>query len=108
MNIEYQPLLKIQRDLYRIPRGMERFREYLRTMIDPKTQDLKLPLVAMNPMGKEHVAEMLDRLLTLDADGVAAAVVAEALPQITRLPGEFKASLVLADDLKGGWTNRYF
>ena len=33
--LEYVPLLQIQRDLYRIERGPERFGAYLRTMIDP-------------------------------------------------------------------------
>jgi len=34
MELEFVPLLRIQRDLYRLPRGLERFREYLRTMVD--------------------------------------------------------------------------
>lgn len=33
MNLEYVPLLQVQRDLYKLPRGFERFREYLRTML---------------------------------------------------------------------------
>ena len=52
MRLEYVPLLKVQRDLYELPRGMERFREYIRTMSDAATGDLKFPLVAMNPMGR--------------------------------------------------------
>ena len=55
MLFDYQPLLQVQRDLYAMPCGMARFREYLRTMIDSTKQDLKLPLVAMNPMGQEHL-----------------------------------------------------
>src|SRR5256885_13972233 len=98
MNIEFVPLLQIQRDLYRIPRGMQRFRAYLRTMIAPQGDDLRLPpLVAMNPMGKDHVPALLDSLLSLDADGVAAGAVAEALPHVADVPGDFKLGLVLAD-----------
>jgi len=37
MKLEYVPLLKIQRELYGIPRGFERFRAYLETMIDAET-----------------------------------------------------------------------
>jgi hypothetical protein len=56
MKLEYVPLLKIQRELYGIPRGYERFQAYLQTMIDAGTRDLALPpLVAINPMGKDHV-----------------------------------------------------
>jgi len=32
MKLEYVPLLQVQRDLYKMPRGFERFREYIKTM----------------------------------------------------------------------------
>jgi len=107
MKLEYVPLLKVQRDLYELPRGMERFREYIRTMSDAVSGDLKLPLVAMNPMGKDHLPPFLDHLLAIDADGVAARALAEADTALAEEPGEYRACLVVADDLKGGWTNRY-
>ena len=107
MQLEYLPLLQVQRELYRIPRGRERFRAYLRTMIDPSGDDLQLPLTAMNPMGKDHVPALLDALLALDADGVAAAAVAEVSPQLAHVEGAYRVALVMVDDLMGGWTNRY-
>jgi hypothetical protein len=107
MHLEYVPLLGVQRELYETPRGFDRFREYLRTMIDPDTKDLKLPLVAMNPMGKDHLPVFLDRLLAFDADGHAQRATAEAAQQLSGEPGTFRATLVVSDDLKGGWTNRY-
>lgn len=107
MILDYVPLLRLQRDLYRIPRGFDRFREYLRVMIEPGGNDVALPLVAMNPMGKEHVAEYLDRLLELDADTVAARAVAETAPQVADAEGVFRCALVVADDRGGGWTNRF-
>lgn len=107
MRLDYVPLLKIQRDLYELPRGFERFREYLRTMTDPESGDLKFPLVAMNPMGKDHLPPFLDHLLAIDADGIAAHALAEADGGLRDLPGEYRACLVVSDDLKGGWTNRY-
>jgi hypothetical protein len=58
MKLTFVPLLQTQRELYDLPRNMERFNAYLATMKDPTTGDLKLPLVAMNPMGKEHVRTM--------------------------------------------------
>ena len=61
----------------------------------------------MNPMGKDHVTALLDALLALDADGVAARAAAEASARLADVPGDFKAALVVADDLMGGWTNRY-
>jgi hypothetical protein len=107
MKLEYVPLLQVQRDLYSMPRGMERFQAYLATMVDPGTRDLKLPLVVMNPMGKEHVPALLDEYLAFDVDGLAARAVAEAEARLAHAPGEFKVTLVISDDLRGGWTNRY-
>jgi hypothetical protein len=107
MKLDYVPLLQIQRELQGIPRGMGRFRQYLRT-ISPDGANLELPsLVAMNPMGKDHVTALLDALLALDADGVAARAVAEASARVADEPGDFKVALVIVDDLMGGWTNRY-
>jgi hypothetical protein len=106
MKLEYVPLLKLQRKLYDIPRGMDRFREYLATMIDPETRDMKLPLAAMNPMGREHLPALLDQYLSFDADGLAAQAVQEAEAQLNDISGGFKVALVIADDLRGGWTNR--
>ena len=106
MTLEYVPLLKVQRDLYDLPRGFERFREYIRTMTGG-SDELKLPLVAMNPMGKEHLPPFLDHLLAIDADGVGARALGDAASALADEPGDYRACLVVSDDLKGGWTNRY-
>jgi hypothetical protein len=107
MKLEFVPLLKVQRELYGMPRGMERFRAYLATMIDPETRDLKLPLSGMNPMGKDHIPLLLDQYLAMDADRIASRAVADAESRLTGVQGEFKVALVLSDDRMGGWTNRY-
>lgn len=106
MKLTYLPLLQIQRDLYAMPRGFDRFREYLRTMVDDATGDLKLPLVAMNPMAKDHLLPYLDQLLALDADGAAAQATAAAAATLLDIPGAFQLATVVSDDLMGGWTNR--
>ena len=107
MLLEYVPLLQVQRDLYTIPRGGTRFRAYLRTMIDPHTRDLRLPLVNMNPMGKDHVPQLIDELLSLDADGVARRAMEQAAAAQRAVAGSFRVALVVVDDVGGGWTNRY-
>src|SRR5262249_48224967 len=108
MKLDYVPLLQIQRDLQGIPRGMGRVRQYLRTMSTPEGTAIdRMPLIIMNPMGKDHVTALLDALLVLDADGVAARVAADASAGLADVPGEFKTALVVADDLMGGGTNRY-
>jgi hypothetical protein len=115
MNLDYVPLLHVMRKLHGIPRGlppdfngMSRFKQYLRTIFpDDEAEDQLLPLLLMNPMGKDHVTTLLDTLLAMDADGIAARAAAEASARLADVPGEFKVGLVVADDLMGGGTNRY-
>ena len=108
MNIDFVPLLQIQRDLYTLPKGPERFSAYLRTMVNSDGTDVRLPpLVAMNPMGKDHLPALLDSLLAIGAEATAADASTKAAKQLDVIPGNFKLGLVVADDLKGGWTNRY-
>lgn len=105
MTLHFVPLLQVQRELYALPRGMERFREYLKTMTDAETGDLALPLVAMNPMGKDHIPALLDEYLALGAETIAAEAIASA--GRPHGPPSYNVCLVVSDDLKGGWTNRY-
>jgi hypothetical protein len=109
MKIDFVPLLGIQRELQGMPRNLERFQKYLET-IGTRGGDgtLVLPsLIAANPMGKEHVTTHLDALLAIDADTLGAQAAEEVALELADEPGEFKLALVLADDLMGGWTNRY-
>jgi hypothetical protein len=113
MELIYVPLLKTQRELYRLPIGMDRFREYLDTLIDKDADDVKLPLSGMNPMGKDHVPAFLDALMAMDADAIASASVERARAELAAESGTllesgtFRICLVAVDDFKGGWTNRY-
>ncbi len=108
MKLHYVPLLQIHRDLQGMPRGMERFHTYLRTILNHDGTDAELvPLVAINPMGKEHVTRLLDALLAIDADGLAARLAEEVSKELSAEPGEFKAAIVVIDDAGGGWTSRW-
>jgi hypothetical protein len=110
MLVTFVPLLGVQRELYAMPRGMERFREYIKTMTDAETGDLALPLVAMNPMGKDHVPALIDDYLALDAEQIAEQAVnsvRSAEARSAKADQAFKVALVVSDDLKGGWTNRW-
>lgn len=86
---------------------MDRFRAYIATMTRPEDGDIALPLVPMNPMGKDHVPALLDEYLRVDADGAAAQAVAALSDAFPDVDAAFRVGLVVADDLKGGWTNRY-
>lgn len=108
MKFEYVPLLQIQRELHRLPRDFQRFETYLRTIGARGSERLELPsLLVMNPMGKDHVALLLDQYLAIDADEIAAKAANDAAAALQEEPWDIKACLVIADDLMGGWTNRY-
>jgi hypothetical protein len=105
------PLLEIMRDYHRLPRNQERFEAYISMVTGgaQQTADLALaPLVAMNPMGKDHVLERLEAWIELDAERCVAALLEEAAPRLEVVLPPLKIGLVIVDDLKGGWTNRYF
>jgi hypothetical protein len=115
MNLDYVPLLRVMRDLHSSPRGQppdfngkKRFKQYLRTIFDYDRKVCKLPtLLAMNPMGKDHVTALLDAYLAMDGDGIGARVAREVAARLADVPGDFKVGLVVCDDLMGGGTNRF-
>jgi hypothetical protein len=109
VRITYLPVLRTLRELYVQPRDMQRFRRYLAALTGG-TDDIVLPIGVANPMAKEHAIAKLDELLALGAEDVGAAAAAAAAARLAgRVPLELevKASLVLVDDVAGGWTNRY-
>jgi hypothetical protein len=87
---------------------MKRFRHYLRVIFGDDKKVCKLPpLLAMNPMGKDHVTALLDAYLAMDGDDIGARVATEVAARLADVPGDFKVGLLVADDLMGGGTNRY-
>ncbi|HLF01031.1 MAG TPA: hypothetical protein VI547_03590 [Anaerolineales bacterium] len=107
MELELIPALQTQRELYALPRGFERFWKYIETMTGG-TDDLVLPITGMNPMGHEHNAQMLDSLIAFGAEEVARATIAEAAGRLAKAEGSLRVCLVVVDDARGQWTNRYF
>jgi hypothetical protein len=107
VDLVYLPLLHLQRDFYTMPRGFERFQEYLRLMVDQEAGDLKLPLVAMNPMAKDHLLPFIEGLLDVNADEEGQKTTESAGRMLRAASGSYKVSLVVSDDFRGGWTNRY-
>lgn len=121
MELDYVPLLQVMREIHSIPRGqppdfndMKRFRHFIRRIFPRKKNgqidenaDYLIPLLAMNPMAKDHVTALLDAYLAMDADGIGAQIAAEVAAQLADVPGGFKIGLVVADDLMGIGTNRY-
>ena len=109
MRVTYLPVLQILRDLYIQPRDMQRFRRYIATLTGG-SDDVVLPIGVANPMAKEHAVAKIDELLAIGADEVGAQAALDAATRLARLQNvdvEIKASVVLVDDVAGGWTNRF-
>ena len=108
VKVTYLPVLRILRDLYLQPRDMQRFRKYVATLTGG-TDDVVLPIGVANPMAREHAVTRIDELLAMGADEIAAEATASAQARLAhvQLDVEIKATLVLADDVAGGWTNRF-
>src|SRR5262249_1937216 len=121
MNLDYVPLLRVMREIQSIPRGqppdfngMKRFRHFVRRIFPRKKNGeidenavYLIPLLAINPMAKDHLTALLDADLAMDADGIGARVAAEAAARHANVPGDFKVGLIVVDNLKGAGTNRY-
>ena len=106
MPLELLPLLETQRDLHAIPPGPARFKAYIET-ITGGGDDLDVPLAGMNPMGKKHVAALIDNLIAQSAEMLVTQVLAKAEKRLGGLQETLQVGLVLTDDFGGGWTNRY-
>jgi hypothetical protein len=107
MPITHIAIMAEQYRLQQMPRNMERFHEYLNTITNEDHTDVKLaPLVAANPMAREHVTERVAEYLALDAEQVAATAVMEYQARAGTPAHEYKHGLVVMDDVKGGWTSR--
>ena len=108
MRVTYLPVLQILRELYLQPRDMQRFRRYIASLTGG-SDDVVLPIGLANPMAKEHAVVKIDELLAIGADEVGAQAAAEADARLRRVAADvvIKASVVLVDDVGGGWTNRF-
>jgi hypothetical protein len=107
LGVNYVPLLEKQLEIYAIPRGEARFQEYISTVVDITGENVDtFPLVAMNPMGKEHCSELLAVYLGLNAEETAREEILNWPLNVELDKDTLKVSLVLVDDAHGGWTNR--
>ncbi len=107
MKVTYLPVLGVLRELHQQPRNVQRFRNYIASMTSG-TDDVVLPIGVANPMAREHALARLDELLLIGADEIGAQSAKAAEVRLERIETvEIKASIVLADDVGGGWTNRY-
>lgn len=103
MDLSLLRTLQLQRSFYDMPRDMQRFRAYLAEMTGG-SDDIALPIGAMNPMGKDKAKAAYEALLAIQAEDVAEAALATARPRLAAVPGTLKVALVVLDDAQGWWS----
>lgn len=103
MRLSVRPILRELRALYRVEGVMPRFRAYTDLMTAGSEF---LPLGAFSPMGQRQ-AEVLDALLALDAEGEAARECARIEAELADMPQVFRLLLVVVDQPRNGWTQRW-
>lgn len=107
MRLTLLRLLAQQRALYDMPRDLARFRAYLAQMTGGG-DDIALPIVGMNPMGKDRAIAAYDALLAIRAEDAAQRALDEAGRRLAKVPGELKVALVVQDDAQGAWSQPEF
>ncbi|HEX8327410.1 MAG TPA: hypothetical protein VF629_07705 [Hymenobacter sp.] len=108
MPFEVLPVLEAMSALYEKPRDRARFDAYLALLNGNTQADLAVPVMHYNPMAKQPLVAKLHELMSLGAEAIAA----ETLQKLNAAGAAadepiFQVALNLADDLQGGWTNRY-
>ncbi|MEM7574694.1 MAG: hypothetical protein AAF433_17445 [Bacteroidota bacterium] len=109
MPFQLIPIIDRMLELYAQPRSAQRFEEYLAMLREHPKGDMVLPIAAYNPMAKDQVVGKLHELKELGAEKLMTETLSETNLQTE---GEIDEPLIdvvlnLADDLLGGWTNRY-
>lgn len=105
MRFEVVPILAMAREVYAMPRNMDRFRAYLKTMLNEDGDDVAfVPMVAMNPMGREHVLAAVDHLLAMDAEALVAKALRDVEKELQQPEVALKVGITVLDDVRGGWT----
>lgn len=109
MKFEVLPIVDKMIGLYSIPLGPDRFDAYLKLLQGSSKGDLRLPIGGFNPMAKDHVFHSIRLLKQIDAEELMfeqCQILSEKFEDF--LMGQnYQIALNLADDLKGGWTNRF-
>jgi len=101
-----KPILDTMIAFYELPRTPERFNRYLELLRGNTKDDLVLPVGGFNPMAKEHIMEKLQELKTLQIEKIMTEITIQ-LNSHYHPKAAIEVVFNLADDLHGGWTNRF-
>ncbi len=100
------PILERMETLYLQPRDRARFETYLQLLQgNSKGEELILPIMGYNPMGKEHVLEKIRVLMDSETEFITHRVIQEMNDMYPLFPDEeIQVVINLADDIGGAWT----
>ena len=108
MRFQLLPVVDIMIELYQSPINADRFTKYMKILQGNSPGDISLPITYYNPMGKEHVLKKLLDLKAFDIENVmkdTLNLINETISSKDSI--SVRVSPALADDLGGGWTNRF-
>lgn len=108
MTFHLLPVADIMITHYQTPVNADRFTNYMKILQGNSPGDITVPVTFYNPMGKEHVLKKLLELKKLKVEELMKETLIHINKSITSFSSkEIHVSVALADDLGGGWTNRY-
>ena len=108
MGFQLLPVVDVMIELYQSPINADRFTNYMKILQGNSPGNISMPVTYYNPMGKEFVLKKLLELKSLQVEEV----VKDTLDTINKTltsPDKLtiQVSVALADDIGGGWTNRF-
>ena len=109
MKFELLPIVDTMVGLYQKPLNPQRFQAYLGLLEGGEKGEMKMPIVGFNPMAKDHVLDKLLAMKALNAEGIMQEAISAVNEKASKLASNrvIKVAFNLADDLAGGWTNRF-
>ncbi|HRG37858.1 MAG TPA: hypothetical protein PK289_04960 [Bacteroidia bacterium] len=108
MGFQLLPVVDVMIELYQSPINADRFTKYMKILQGNSPGNISMPVTYYNPMGKEFVLKKLLELKSLQVEEVmqdTLTIINQTLDASDAL--NIKVSPALADDLGGGWTNRF-
>ncbi|HET6226288.1 MAG TPA: hypothetical protein VFF27_08420 [Bacteroidia bacterium] len=108
MEFQLLPVVDVMVELYQTPINADRFTNYMKILQGNSPGNISMPITYYNPMGKAHVLKKLMELKALGVEDVMQDTLTAINKMLSSDDGKkIQVSPALADDLGGGWTNRY-
>jgi hypothetical protein len=109
MTFQLLPILDTMLDFYQMPLNSARFQAYLQLLQGDTKGDLVLPIGGFNPMAKSHILLKIKELQAIKVEKIIAETLTFVNERWQHKGNDriYQVAINLADDLHGGWTNRY-